>query len=383
MYSGIALRLSTCLGLHRSLPEDSKLSPIDREHRVRLWWTVYIFDRSTSSRLGQPLTIDDVDIDVGLPSSDSLPSDAQEKLASPANLIAHVNISRITGLIMRDIYGPSSRANSGSFVQNVRTILQKLKNWDAHVPNSLRWNHGAPRSVASLQLHFNQCIILTTRPILLYVLKVKNPFSASSSGTSTPTISDTTRTLADSCISAARTSNAILSQLFVENSLATCGYFDAHHLFGSTLVLIVSAVIAPNANDSDAVQTAFQLLAVMRDHGNMTAANYYNRLMQIHWTIGRLFVRATVTEDATPYNESSENTTAPEPLPMGFADADGFEWSNLVIPNCDDATFADFGLGNASVDPLDNPLLQAFLDHTDGSLENEMGLSLEETEFVI
>lgn len=188
---------------------------------------------------------------------------------------------------MRDIYAPSSKSNSERLVHNNRAILQKLRKWDGHVPESLRWNRkgSVPRSVASLQLHFSQCIILTTRPILLFVLKSKNPFSNSAPGSpggADPTlISDTTKSLADSCISAARTSNTILSHLLVDNDLATCEYIDAHHLFASTLVLIISAITSPDSGNSDTVQTAFQPLMLMRDNGNAAAIKYFSRLVQI------------------------------------------------------------------------------------------------------
>lgn len=395
MYSGMAVRLSTCLGLHRSLPQSSSLSPTEREHRIRLWWTVYVFDRSTCSKLGQPLTIHDADIDVEMPSSECFtPDNNPQKLGHPDHLIAHINLARITGRIMCDIYGPSSKAKAGRFVQNVRAILQELRKWDAHVPASLRWRQegGVARSTASLQLHFNQCIILTTRPILLYVLKVRNPFAnprdITTSGEGEPVpISDTTRSLADSCISAARTSNSILSQLFVENALATCGYFDAHHLFASTLVLIISAITSPNSSDSDAVQTAFHLLMIMKNNGNAAAGQYFSRLAQIQWSVSRLFTRATTAEATIPANDAmnniSTNIMSPNHSHPGSSEFDNYDWSNFLIPNSFYPTCDETDGATITADPLDNPLLQAFLDHTDGSLDEPSVLHAGEMGFVL
>ena len=392
MYSGMAVRLSTCLGLHRSIPESSSLSTTEREHRIRLWWTVYIFDRSTCSKLGQPITIHDSDIDVEMPSSHMFtPDNNPHKLSHPEHLIAYINLARITGLIMSDIYAPSARASTGRLVQNVRTILQKLRKWDAHIPVNLRWKPegGVPRPVASLQLHFNQCIILTTRPILLYVLKVKNPFPNPAAGDPEPStaISDTARSLADSCISAARTSNTILSQLFVENALATCGYFDAHHLFASTLVLIISAITSPNSSDSDAVQTAFQLLMMMRDNGNAAAGQYFSRLAQIQWNVSRLFAKATAAEAAALSSDIAANMAmdaiSPNQPPPVTVDFDNYDWSNFLIPNSYYPNFDEAEVENITADPLANPLLQAFLDHTDASRDGNSVLSAEEVGFVL
>lgn len=388
MYSGMAVRSSTCLGLHRSHPQTSSLSPIEREHRIRLWWTVYIFDRSTCSKLGQPLTIQDADMDVRMPSMDAVNPETQKKLESPDHLIAYINLAQITGFIMRDIYAPSSKTKGGGrLVHNVRAILQKLRKWDAHVPARLRWSAegGVPRSVASLQLHFNQCIILTTRPILLYIFKARNPFT--SDGDKFTQVSDTIKSLADSCVAAARTSNTILSQLFVDNALATCGYFDAHHIFASTLVLIISAISSPNSSDSDAVQTAFQLLMVMRDNGNSAAGEYFYRLAQIQWTVSRLF-----TESITP-NEAAATVDAPgnpsEVLPTAnppseLPELEDHDWGKFIIPPSFYANYDETAVvGTITADPLDNPLLQAFLDHTDGGRDENTLFGSEALDFML
>lgn len=355
---------------------------------------MYIFDRSSCSKLGQPLTIQDTDIDVSMPSSEMLTPEGQKELGCPDHLLAYVNLAKITGFIMRDIYAPSAKANGDSFVQNVRSILQKLRKWDAHVPKRLRWDPagGVPRPVASLQLHFNQCIILTTRPILLYVFKIRDPFANEAigalNGSDPPLISDTTRSLADSCVAAARTSNTILSQLFVENALATCGYFDAHHLFASTLVLIISAISTPNSGDSDAVQTAFQLLSVMRDNGNAAAGGYLARLVQIQWSVSKLFNRATTTQATSPApdNGSNENPGIVERTGVNPAEPaiwDDYDWSRLVMAPSFYNNLDEVAAGAVTADPLDDPLLQAFLDHTEGSRDECTHLDTEDMGFIV
>jgi proline utilization trans-activator len=378
MYSGMAVRASTSLGLHRTIPPSSSLTPLDREHRRRLWWTVYIFDRSTCSKLGQPLTIHDSDINVEVPSLDQQDPKVEKVLRYPGPLIAYISLAKITGYIIRDIYSPSAKASGSKLIQNVRSILQKLRHWDTSLPARLRWvpETAILRPVASMQLHFNQCITLTTRPMLLYVFRLRNPF-AEHNGSEPVQISDTTKSLANSCITAARTSNSILTQLFVDNALAKFGYFDAHHLFSSTLVLIVSAIMSPNSSDSDAVQTAFQLLIAMRDGGNVAASEYCSRLFQIQWSASQLF-------DPTANGGSADNNpqgrvgtesgsspsagTSNTPPALGPYDLDDYDWTKFLIPT----TFYSNNFGEtlasntATADPLKSPFLQAFLDHVEG-----------------
>lgn len=368
MYSGLALRLSTCLGLHRrSKRNDSSLSAIEQEqHLIRLFWTCYIFDRSTSSRLGVPMGIQDADIDVQMPSVVR-----SEKLANPDHLVANIELSHITGCIMRDIYGPSNKGNLGrSLFQNIRTNLQRLRKWDANLPPGLRLNQAASlqRPAASLHLHFNQCIILTTRPVLLYVLKAKNPLEVvAGDAHSSPQVSETATMLAESCIIAARTSSSVLSQLYTENAIATYGYFDAHHLFSSALILIISAILSPNASDSDAVQTVFHLLKIMRDCGNTIAMDYYTCLTNIQSTIGRVrseALAATRRSRTTADTSITTNDNLPDSYSLEASNFENYDWdiSMLLDPNLTNLDNLDALDGNITLDPLGDPLLQTFLN---------------------
>ena len=63
------------LGMHRCASRHTALSPVERESRRRTWWVLYFFDRFSASKIGQPLTIRDEDIDVEMPSMDGLTQD--------------------------------------------------------------------------------------------------------------------------------------------------------------------------------------------------------------------------------------------------------------------------------------------------------------------
>ena len=89
------------LGLHRSLPTDTKLSPVEREHRKRVWWTLYTLDRLCSSNLGYPLLISDSVIDVELPTNEGLSPTELEEFTDPSHLVANVKLAKITGQIRK------------------------------------------------------------------------------------------------------------------------------------------------------------------------------------------------------------------------------------------------------------------------------------------
>ena len=218
-------------------------------------------------------------------------------------------------------------------------ILLSLRRWDEELPSILQLRHdNLPRNVASLHLHYNQCVISTTRPILLYLFKNRFLLNAPSSEGPPRAFSPTTLALAESCVQAARASNSILSKLFVEGSLASFGYFDAHYLFSSTLILIMSAVMDPNVGMSDAVSYAFTILRAMKEDGNLPSRDYYERLQRTRASVGKMRENneASARAQAGAHDGKTLETQA-------FHDADGS------------------ALGFSDGVPLDHPLIDSFL----------------------
>lgn len=380
------MRIALSLGMHRST-SSIHTNAVERESRRRIWWSLYLFDRLTCSKLGQPISVDDDVIDVELPTMDGLTTKEQELFADPSHLCASVGLARITGNICRQLHATfecptSSRGNStpvmksqpltsvvsdiyclpgrkrGTFVQRVHRILSSLRHWDATAPEHLafRWDD-SNRHVASLHLCYNQCITHTTRPILLHIFRTKFRLSSDPRlpAQTAPVFSPTTLALADSCINAARMSNKILSKLFVDGTLATLGYWDAHYLFSSTLILIMSEVMEPNPAVCDAVQTAFSLLASMRDDGNVPASDFYDRLTLIRASVSELGTRTGRDTDAS---STAKVRTSAAANNHQEAQPTGIDWTGAAENSY------STGLESCRLDDLDalaNPYIDDFL----------------------
>ena len=154
--TGLAMRLSMTLGLHRELPAQLAL-PFEHEHRRRVWWTVYAFDRLCSLKLGHPAMISDEDISVNLPSQADLSSDDLEDFPDPKQILASIAMARIAGSILQDLYQPRSRF---SILPNVQKILAKLKDFIESLPQELSLAKIAAaacpgRALTSLHVHCN------------------------------------------------------------------------------------------------------------------------------------------------------------------------------------------------------------------------------------
>ena len=100
-------------------------------------------------------------------------------------------------------------------------------------------------------------------------------------------------------------------------------------------------------------------------------------LIKLQWSVSRLFTRATaaveeanISADAQPHPPSI--SASPQFPPSASAEFDDYDWSNLLLPHSFYANFDEeqaAAAGNITADPLDNPILQAFLEGTDTSLD--------------
>lgn len=60
---------------------------------------LYFFDRFSASKLGQPISVRDEDIDVEMPSMDGLTRDEMAEFLDPRNLVINIKLARIIGNI--------------------------------------------------------------------------------------------------------------------------------------------------------------------------------------------------------------------------------------------------------------------------------------------
>ncbi|KAF5672528.1 positive activator of transcription [Fusarium heterosporum] len=364
-YSGIAMRLAQSLGMHRSASRHTTLTPVERESRRRTWWVLYFFDRFSASKLGQPITVRDEDIDVEMPSMDGLTKEEMAEFLDPQNLITNIKLAKIIGNILTHIYG-IPKATNGLYVHQVHGILKQLRAWHDELRSDMRVKErGTPRPVASLHLAYNQCIIQTTRPVLLHLFKTQFQLGTRVRGDVTPrqNISSITLALAESCVNAAQASSRIVEGLFLDGSIATFGYWDAHHIFSAAMILIMSAVMKPTAVNSDHLETLLSVLRSLKNDGNIPAVDFCERLSHIQArvstlrTIGRLdgmiFDRPLAKKPSSA--EASEET-----LETSVAQDQPFQ-TPMSMDN--GSVVCDSGIVNyENVDVLGDPLIGSFLD---------------------
>lgn len=159
-FAGSATRLAVVMGLHLNVPESQLRDAAAREHRVRVWWTAYIFDRMWAAKLGHPVAVQDIDIEVDLPSNPAVDESVADDFADASYFVASVKLARLLGRVVPSIY--RRRAQQTSLSHRVQEALKELRAWSGELPPQLHidfkpTSERTPKPI-SLHLNFNQVI---------------------------------------------------------------------------------------------------------------------------------------------------------------------------------------------------------------------------------
>ena len=306
LYIGLALRMAVNVGLHQESSFPPDLPERDREHRRRLFWSIYSLDRILSLKSGHPVAILDEDIGVNMPSR--LPGEPEH---SPVMVLrCYTELSRILGDIIALIYRrtamatPTSSAipvssNKGSLIATVHTILQSLNQWEEALPRHLRLDPDRgtrlSRESISMYLHYYQCINMTARPLLFQVVqkRIAAIRAAGADGAAEKErawetgLSPKTVAVIHACMSAARNTVQIMSKAAEHNMVATYGYMDGEHAFSAAIVLaLVYTAFPTHPPTIESMAKGLAVLRRMGDLGNVYVAERYQQLARLRSILG-------------------------------------------------------------------------------------------------
>ncbi|KAK4445132.1 proline utilization trans-activator [Podospora aff. communis PSN243] len=278
LYIGMALRMAISLGLHQEVsasddPAAIGLDEESREHRRRVWWSIYSLDRILSVKSGNPITIHDEDIGVRLPSR--LPGETEY---CPAVVLRHyTELSRILGEVTKCIYRRSPEPRPvGELMKSVQKINSDLSRWDRQLPAQLRFDPdklSTTRESVSTFSHYYQCINMTARPLLFHVVRRRLQAIRAAPETKETTdwkdgLRQGTIAIIDRCISAAEGTIRMMAEARRRDLVATYGYMDGEHVFSAAIVLVmVCAAFPTRPSTTHAMNTGLDLLRDMAERG--------------------------------------------------------------------------------------------------------------------
>ncbi|KAF4472184.1 hypothetical protein FALBO_904 [Fusarium albosuccineum] len=232
--AGSSVRLSVVMGLHLNVPESQLRDAGAREHRNRVWWTAYSFDRMWASRLSHPVAIQDDDIEVDLPSDPVLETPSDD-FADSAYFIASISLAKLSARIINSIYTRKPQQ---------KTLSQRVA-------------------------------ITATRPILLHVLRT-HVTAWETQPRAEPQIPASAVTLSEACVRCARHSCRLLIDCWIDGSFATFDYFYTQYLFAAATVLAISSLLDGKEcrSDKEQFESAAQFLAQLKENGNFAAEEF-------------------------------------------------------------------------------------------------------------
>ncbi|KAF4538390.1 uncharacterized protein LTHEOB_10736 [Lasiodiplodia theobromae] len=238
----------------------------------------YICDRMWASKLGQPASILDDDIEVDLPSSEGLTGPQARDFGDPDYIIASIRLARLATHIIASIY--KRKGQHGAFSQRVQQALRNLRSWVEELPSHLQLDteeslQAKSKPIIYLHLSFNQFVVLATRPILLHVFRTYRESLRTPASSPTP-IPETALALAEACIRCARHSYRLLTESWIDGAFATFGYFDTQYLFSAATILAISSFLNSKdaQSDGDHFETAAQFLGQLEQNGNFAAKEF-------------------------------------------------------------------------------------------------------------
>lgn len=283
LYIGSALRMAITLGLHQE-PTIAGIEEEAKEHRRRVWWSVYSLDRIHSVKSGNPITIHDEDIGVELPSR--LPTEPE---FCPAVVLRHyTKLSQINGQIMTSIYRRKPKSGP-SLMAAVQSIVLALSQWQQELPDDLRFEPvklSTSRESVSTLLYYSQCIHMTARPLLFHVVQARLKGGlADKERDWRKGLTQTTVNVIDMCISAAKDTINMMTIAAQKNLVATYGYMDSDYAFSAAIVLVMICVAFPtNEQNNESMNAALNLLRGIAHRGNSHLAARYRLLAHLRAT---------------------------------------------------------------------------------------------------
>lgn len=234
--TGTAIRIAYAIGLHR---DDVKhvQSPLGRELRKQLWWTLYAFEQMQVSSYDRPSSIEHTLDLVGCPNeriigANNCPQDYMKWSQSLVVLLG-------AGCKALKQAGPGISTTEEAYTKPLSPpaiILRDLKRWKEELPSHLRiqsidsLSPSSQRPLILLHAQFHYTIILMSRSSLLRRATLI-------AGSYTGPLSSSLQAVSDTCIESGRSLGRLLRKLDTIKKFNVFTWWDTFYTVSSSLVL--------------------------------------------------------------------------------------------------------------------------------------------------
>ncbi|GAV54284.1 hypothetical protein ZYGR_0AL00160 [Zygosaccharomyces rouxii] len=287
-YFGQALRACLISGMHVDAQRDN-LTRFELEHRRRLWWTVYMFERMLSSKAGLPLSFTDNTISTELPGDFDMskpPPGCEHYIFPEAEYIINcVKIVRINAQILNKLY---QRQPNTNILAALKGVVKQLLQWRNSLPSFLQVDFTEKhlkisRLCANLFTEYFQGMNLAIRPLLFHFASVQlKKFRGSNTYINLQNYSSTISALLNCSLQASVNTIRSLWALMDQNMVALFGYMDREYLFTASCTLVLfNAAFGIHEQTYEHLDHALNIFTKMRNLGNNPAGLRRSQLLTL------------------------------------------------------------------------------------------------------
>jgi proline utilization trans-activator len=296
-YFGLALRSTLILGWHVDADKEN-LNRFELEHRRRIWWTVYMYERMLSSKAGLPLSFADDSVSTELPIDFKIdlhdfPRDKNDVrgyyIFPSAEYINNcVTITQINAIILSSLYTKQPTVN---ILPVVSDLVHKLMSWKNSLPEFLKVDFSAEplrvtRLIVNLMTEYFQGMNLAVRPLLFHFatkkLKELHQQNSDNKYVDLTKFSKNVLSLLNASFQASINTIKSIWALMPNNMVALFGWMDREYLFTSASTLILfNASFGVHDATKEHLDHALTLFTKMKKLGNYPAALRRAQLLKL------------------------------------------------------------------------------------------------------
>lgn len=330
-YYYINLALDTCilLGYHVDINKES-LNRFELEHKRRLFWTVYMFERKISTKQGLPISIADDEILTELPGDFVMskpPINCENYNFPESEFISNcVKITQINSEILKNLY----TKDSNNVLSSIQKLVIKLFKWKNTLPEDLFCDYSqrelnTNRLIVNLMTEYLQGFNLAVRPLLfnfvIHNIKIGNLKKGNYLILSN--YSNIIVALLKSTYQASINTIRSLYSLVSDNNISNFGFMDREYLFTSTITCILfNSTFGIQEQSLDYIENSLKIFSKMKRLGNKPASLNLDQIINLlklvdsNNLMNYLINKFSISSNVLNYDDNNENSKTLITIPL-------------------------------------------------------------------
>lgn len=244
--TGTAVRIAIAIGLHREAKAPLH-TPLVRELRKRVWWTLYQFELMQAASLDRPSAIDDAACSTGTPRQAMLDMGLSDSMSYSNRLLVLLSQACRVVRTINNTSEVGEEVSSGP-LSPAASLIRDLRRWKESLPRHLcleavnGQQPSSQRAILLLHIQYHHVLCVLSRNAMLGLASRLFSAETQAGALATPLSNSGATTLSDVCAEAAQESIRILLKLDSIGGFDHVTWWDFYFLYAAALVLVLNIV---------------------------------------------------------------------------------------------------------------------------------------------